>query len=620
IASTDRDALVALYNATDGANWTNNRNWNIGDDLSQWHGIEVNDDGRVVELTLISNILQGPIPPELGNLAPLAYLDLERNQLSGPIPEALGALSNLLVLALNGNQLTGSIPQELGKLGALQELHVWNNKLSDIPRATAEGFNAMREGTVFELSENRWETPPWRVIQGGWDQVVSFYEGLSQSGGEVVSSLKVVLVGAVRAGKTTLARGLLDGEIAQTLPPRTRGVDVHIQPWVPKFDPPLEVVIWDFAGHDDYYSTHQLFLTDGALHLLVVDLHKFDRDPLSRGNAVYSWLDSLLCRVPGSAVLVVATHADAFGDDHERSAAALEDLGAAITGHLETKKEEWLAAQRQIKRERRSPTRPVSTEGGDFKAGPLMGHSKSTPLSLRLCRFISVSGRSLDGITTLGNKIWEVSNDAALFPDVRQIVPNMWRRMWAVMDALRVGADPVSAVRLEGPAVAIEGRDKLEFVTEEKAFEAWSRADRESAAQQLEAVGEDSEQLPLALSRQFQAALNHRQMGGSVLAACGLIHLNPSWLNDLLRELLDHRLADPKEAEWWREQLEMYGREHGFRLNRLLETHRRFVTTGMLTKHYLQFLWREVVKGVDEVVFARLVETMAVHNAMFPHL
>ncbi|CAN0222022.1 unnamed protein product, partial [Ectocarpus fasciculatus] len=114
----------------------------------------------------------------------------------------------------------------------------------------------------------------------------------------LVPRVKVVLVGAVRAGKTTLTRGLVDGEIGEESPHRTRGVDVHIQPWVPDFTPRLEVAIWDFAGHDDYYSTHQLFLTEGALHLLVVDLHKFDRDPLSRVDAVYIWLDSLLCRVP----------------------------------------------------------------------------------------------------------------------------------------------------------------------------------------------------------------------------------------------------------------------------------------------------------------------------------
>lgn len=71
-----------------------------------------------------------------------------------------------------------------------------------------------------------------------------------------------------------------------------------------------------------------------------MDLHKFDRDPLSRGDAVYIWLDSLLCRVPESAVLVVGTHVDAFGDDHERSAeAVLKNLKAAITEHLERKSE-----------------------------------------------------------------------------------------------------------------------------------------------------------------------------------------------------------------------------------------------------------------------------------------
>lgn len=47
-------------------------------------------------------------------------------------------------------------------------------------------------------------------------------------------------------------------------------------------------------------------------------------------------------------------------------------------------------------------------------------------------------------------------------------------------------------------------------------------------------------------------------------------------------------------------------------------SHRSFVTTGMLTKDYLHFLWREVVKGVDDMVFGRLVQTMAVHDAMFP--
>lgn len=59
MAQTDRKALVALYNGTDGAKWAENRNWNTGADLSRWHGVEINDQERVVQLQLNNNNLQG---------------------------------------------------------------------------------------------------------------------------------------------------------------------------------------------------------------------------------------------------------------------------------------------------------------------------------------------------------------------------------------------------------------------------------------------------------------------------------------------------------------------------------------------------------------------------------
>ncbi|CAN0421835.1 unnamed protein product, partial [Pylaiella littoralis] len=130
MASTDRDALVALYNATDGANWHQSTNWNIGDDLSLWHGIKVNDDGRVVELDLISNNLQGAIPKELGALGKLETLLLGRNNLTGQIPKELGTLSKLERLSLHNNQFSGHIPPELGNLAVLTILDLEGNKLS----------------------------------------------------------------------------------------------------------------------------------------------------------------------------------------------------------------------------------------------------------------------------------------------------------------------------------------------------------------------------------------------------------------------------------------------------------------------------------------------------------
>ena len=60
----DRVALAALYNATDGPNWTHNDGWLTDAPLGEWHGVTVSD-GRVVGLSLVRNNLTGAIPPEL---------------------------------------------------------------------------------------------------------------------------------------------------------------------------------------------------------------------------------------------------------------------------------------------------------------------------------------------------------------------------------------------------------------------------------------------------------------------------------------------------------------------------------------------------------------------------
>ena len=133
-ASSDRDVLVALYNATDGPNWTNSTNWLSDEPLGDWHGVTVSN-GRVTRLELQENQLSGPIPAELANLTNLTHLGFGWNQLSGSIPTELGNLANLTHLGLAGNQLSGSIPPELGNLANLRDLILWGNRLTGpIPR------------------------------------------------------------------------------------------------------------------------------------------------------------------------------------------------------------------------------------------------------------------------------------------------------------------------------------------------------------------------------------------------------------------------------------------------------------------------------------------------------
>ncbi len=128
--ATDRAALVALYNATDGANWNRNANWLTDETLDNWQGVSTNSDGRVNGLSISSNNMNGALPSELGNLSEMDVLMIASSSLSGSLPSSLGNLSKMRLLILSGNNLSGSIPAQLGNLDALLYLGLERNSLS----------------------------------------------------------------------------------------------------------------------------------------------------------------------------------------------------------------------------------------------------------------------------------------------------------------------------------------------------------------------------------------------------------------------------------------------------------------------------------------------------------
>jgi len=200
----DYPALVAFYNATNGDNWKNNTNWlDINQPLASWFGI-TETNGRVTDINLNRNFLNGSLPPEIGdlselktfniinalqrelpseffnltklenlnlsasgigfassnsltqigNLVNLINLDLGFNGFSGNIPTEISNLINLQTLILHHNRFEGTIPSSFTALTNLQSLILSNNNLSGaIPDlssiSTLSNFDIQKNNLVF---------------------------------------------------------------------------------------------------------------------------------------------------------------------------------------------------------------------------------------------------------------------------------------------------------------------------------------------------------------------------------------------------------------------------------------------------------------------------------------
>ncbi|CAM9505455.1 unnamed protein product [Scytosiphon promiscuus] len=128
-SSSEGLLLLELFASTNGLAWKKNTAWGTSAPLEEWHGVSVDDAGRVVKLDLGNNELTGTIPARIGGLTALDTLFLNGNKLSGPIPSSLSGLTALQNLQLFRNNLSGGIPPGLGRLTALRQLGLSQNKL-----------------------------------------------------------------------------------------------------------------------------------------------------------------------------------------------------------------------------------------------------------------------------------------------------------------------------------------------------------------------------------------------------------------------------------------------------------------------------------------------------------
>ena len=218
----------------------------------------------------------------------MSSLNLAKNKLRH-VPPCICSFTALRSLDLSGNPDIMVLPTGMGQLSSLFELNLTGlNDINDPPKAVQKD----------PISCIRYLNNKQRCPQ-------SFYR------------MKLMLVGCANRGKTTLVACLQGRKCGNE---STVGIDISEWSYRSSFNrPKFHFSIWDFGGQEEYYATHQCFLSQESLYLLLFNL-THGREGVKE---LQPWLNNLSLRVPKSCVIIVGTHLDELRNERVEDILAL---------------------------------------------------------------------------------------------------------------------------------------------------------------------------------------------------------------------------------------------------------------------------------------------------------
>lgn len=239
IPSVECEALVDLYNSTNGPKWKNNKGWLQNNTPCRWHGVSCRS-GNVIQILLQDNKLKGNIPASLGKISDLHTLWLGKNLLSGSIPKEFGNFSSLKSLLLDNNNLSGSIPQELGDLSSIETIWLSNNKLSgEIPPA----LGRLSTLKTLSLDNNRLSGS----IPAELGNLASL-ETLSLGNNKLTGKIPKEMGNLSSLRKISTYNNKLDDKVSWELTVNSSGVEG----WAPTIGVPISANLAKYSGHTSY--------------------------------------------------------------------------------------------------------------------------------------------------------------------------------------------------------------------------------------------------------------------------------------------------------------------------------------------------------------------------------
>jgi len=279
-------------------NLSNIKVLDIGGNPLEYFPVEI---WNLIELRalFLSNMQLRQLSPEIGKLANLEILNASQNHLT-ELPPTIWSLEKLVRLFLSNNHLK-SIPPEIGKLTDLIELDVRENEILELP------IEIKKLAKLERLSLSGLISIPPEIAIRGAKAIVAWLREASSGEREQWRS-KLIVVGEGGVGKTSLLRSL-KGESFDFYEKSTKGIDIGELVLNHPEEPDVKMTLncWDFGGQVILHATHQFFLTERSLYILVWSA----RIGWEQSKIPY-WLDNIRARAKKATVILVATWSDVW--------------------------------------------------------------------------------------------------------------------------------------------------------------------------------------------------------------------------------------------------------------------------------------------------------------------
>ncbi|MEN8906590.1 MAG: COR domain-containing protein [Clostridiales bacterium] len=279
-------------------------------------GFEVLGELKNLKCLLIDNNNMETIPISFINLKNLEIITLNKNNIKSgfkylcslknlkelwlddnyltKIPDSIGMLENLEHLSLRYNDLE-YLPIDIDKLKNLKHLDISDNYIDELP----ESITNLKNLNHININGNELLDPPTSIALKGIERIKNYFMNERIK----MSICKMVVIGEGGAGKTSLLDSIL-GKPFNPMLESTHGINIEtLKIPMEEMNDNLELIIWDFGGQDIYHATHQFYLTENSLFVLV-----WNSRIGYEGGKVNKWIETISALSPSATIIVVATH------------------------------------------------------------------------------------------------------------------------------------------------------------------------------------------------------------------------------------------------------------------------------------------------------------------------